>query len=161
MHGSEPDLIEIEVNGAANVRVELSGRVLFQERVNATAMPASLPIQVTVGVFIYVQRVDEHPKLEFIFVCGHLRDMPDDGTARPYVGGAKWAGGSVSMWKLEALQLGSHDCLKLLQSLVLTPRLTRGSRYEAVPWEDTSDEDHHACQFLRCLTTPVRIGKIY
>merc|ERR1712232_576575 len=112
-------------------------------------------------VFVYIQLVDADTKLEFVFVCGHLRDFPEDGEARPFVGNARWSGGSANLWKLEPLQLGPQGCLETLQSLVLTPRLTKGRRFEAVEWEDTSDEICHVCQFQRCLITPVRVGKIY
>merc|ERR1712232_853403 len=142
--------LEIEVIGEVSLRTELNGRLLCQGCINAATVPQTLSLEVPPTVYIYVQLVDEDTNLEFVFVCGHLRDMPEDDT-RPFVGSVNWSGGSASLWKLEPLELGATGCLEALQSLVLKPHLSKGRRYEAVQWEDTSDEDCHICQFQRCL----------
>merc|ERR1711971_28218 len=109
----------------------------------------------------YVQKLDED--LQFVFVCGHLNDIPDeDGDTEAFVGEAKWDGGHA--WLKgnldDPLELGSGDCLKIFQSLVLTPELRPGRYYEGVQWEDTAINDRKECQYRRCLVTPVRVGAI-
>lgn len=74
---------------------EMSGRRVAQERVTG-GPDAQLCFEVGLAVYLYVLPVDEEGKLDFVFVCGHRGDMPEE--ARPFVGsvtsGARAVGGS-------------------------------------------------------------------
>lgn len=143
----------------ATITAKLNGQVLHESLWELGLLSNVVSVDVSPKVYVYIQLIDEDTELEFVFVCGHLADIPED--VRPFVGTAAWCGGSASLSSLEALELGSGDCLASLQTLTLAPELPQGKRYEAVEWEDTSMEGHHACQFQRCLITPVRVGNIF
>lgn len=136
------------------VVMRLSGCTLLSQMLPGDPYEELL-VEAPVVVYFYVQRIDE--ALEFVFVCGHRRDLPEDAT--PYVGQVEWTGeagsrASTSLTTLEGVMLGSQGCLNLLKSVALTPQLPPGWSYEAVEWADTGD-----CQFQRILVNPVRVGK--
>lgn len=143
-----------------DVVAEMSGRRVAQERVTG-GPDAQLCFEVGLAVYLYVLPVDEEGKLDFVFVCGHRGDMPEE--ARPFVGSVTWDSGSAKVSNhepavMEATSEGS--CLTCLQSMRLAPTLPAGKRFEMVEWEDTSTEEQKACQYQRCLINPVRVGKI-
>merc|ERR1712232_559966 len=143
------------------VKALLSGRVLQQEQIEGGEHFIELNVDVPMAVFVYVQKLDED--LQYVFVCGHLDDVPDeDGDAEPFVGKATWDGGHARLnGNLEdPLELGSGDCLKIFRSLVLTPELQQGRYYEGVQWEDAAIDGRKECQYRRRLVTPVRVGAI-
>lgn len=135
----------------------LCGRRLKSERLVGSP-EAELCIEVNISIFVYVQMVDEEEQLEFLFTCGHRKDVPED--AYPFVGTVSWDGGSQRLKSFETVVLGDADCLAHLQSMRLQPELAEGRRYESVEWEDTGTEGQRVCQFQRVLVNPVRIGKI-
>lgn len=140
------------------VVAELSGRRLLMER-KVGGPDAKFSVDVSIAVYIYVLLIDEEERLEFVFVCGHRRDLPED--AKPFVGKVTWDTGSERLSKHQPVVLGEQDCLERLRTMVLAPDLPSGRCFEAVEWEDTSTDDVKACQFQRCLNNPVRIGKIF
>eukprot|EP00928_Gymnodinium_smaydae_P013590 TRINITY_DN14951_c1_g1_i1.p1 TRINITY_DN14951_c1_g1~~TRINITY_DN14951_c1_g1_i1.p1 ORF type:complete len:1435 (-),score=351.90 TRINITY_DN14951_c1_g1_i1:56-4066(-) len=146
--------------GEESLSAELSGREFHRCALEDGASLCVLKVAVPIAVFVYIQLIDEESDLEFVFVCAHLGDMPDE-EARPYAGEVAWAGGSTRLDSLEPIVLGSGGCLKALASLSFKPDLTEGRVFEAVEWEDTSSEESRACQFQRCLVAPVRVGKIF
>jgi len=137
---------------------ELSGRKLHTERI-VGGPEAELCVDVSIAIFLYVTVVDEESNVEFVFVCGHRRDMPED--AKPFVGTLAWDSGSHQLSSHQPTELGDSDCLARMQSLRLVPDLPEGRCFEKVEWEDTSTEGQKACQFQRCLVNPVRVGKIF
>lgn len=140
------------------VAAELSGRRLTKETLQAVPV-AEMRVEVPLAVFVYVTLVDEESRLEFIFVCGHRHDMPDD--AKPFFGLVQWDSGRHHLQSLEPVVLGHKDCLTRLQSLRVVPDFVPGRQFEMVEWEDTSTAEFKACQFQRLLINPVRIGKMW
>jgi len=143
-------LQEIEVG------LELSGLQLRRERLTCSEdLETDFCADVPVVIFIYVQPIEGDEPLDFIFLCGHRRDVPFEDGAKPFVGEVVWDGGSSRLTAVSPLVLGTSNCLARMQSLQLRPDLPPGRRYEAVEWEDTGD-----CQFRRVVNNPVRVGKI-
>lgn len=140
------------------VVAEASGRRLKSERI-VGGPDAEMCVEVGIGIFIYVQLVDEEQNLEFVFVCGHRRDVPEE--SKPFLGMVNWDNGSEQLASHRAVVLGEDDCLARCQSLKLVPTLPAGRCFEAVEWEDTSTPEQKACQFQRCIVNPVRVGKIF
>eukprot|EP00929_Paragymnodinium_shiwhaense_P035051 TRINITY_DN18997_c0_g1_i1.p1 TRINITY_DN18997_c0_g1~~TRINITY_DN18997_c0_g1_i1.p1 ORF type:complete len:1376 (-),score=368.82 TRINITY_DN18997_c0_g1_i1:204-4331(-) len=159
--------LALPAGSEGEVRAELCGRQLLNrpcDRDLATILEVPSPflqVQVPIAIYLYVQLIDEETNLQFVFVCGHLDAVPDED-AWPFKGEVAWQGGSRTIASLEAIELDSVDCLSSLRSLELKPELSKGQRYEAVEWEDTTLEaECRVCQYQRCLVTPVRVGKIY
>lgn len=140
------------------VVAELSGRRILAERLVGSP-DATMCVEVDISVFVYVTVVDPDEGLEFLFVCGHRRDVPEE--AKPFVGTLTWDGGSQTLASFEPAVLGDADCLARLSSLRFAPDMPRGRQFEAVEWEDTSTPECKACQFQRCLGNPVRVGKMF
>lgn len=140
------------------VHAELSGRRLLTECITGSP-EACLIVKVNVSVFVYVVMIDQEEQLEFVSVCGHRRDIPED--ARPFIGTVVWDQGSQRLNGVQPAVLGNEDCLARCRTMQFVPDLPPGRLFEAVEWEDTSSEDSKACQFQRLLTAPVRVGKIY
>jgi len=138
------------------VVAEHTGRKLVTEKI-AGGPDAEITVMASLAIYIYVQMVDEETRMEFVYVCGHRRDVPSD--SRPFVGTVVWDGGSVELSShSEALAMQANsdmECLTRMQSMRLTPVLQAGRRFEAVEWEDTQ-----ACQYERVLVNPVRVGNI-
>lgn len=154
------DIPELEVlvpPRELEVSLEISGRNFMKERLSCSP-PAELRAEVSVAVFVYNVLIDEDTREEFVFVCGHRREMPDE--ARPFVGDAHWNGGQARLSAMQPLVLGNSDCLELLRSLKLQPDLKPGFRFTPVEWVDTSADGCKACQFERVLINPVRVGAI-
>merc|ERR1712048_344331 len=148
-----------------DVTLELSGRKVAQHHLSGE-LPETLTAEVPVAVYVYVTLVDAEQGLEFVSVCGHKLDFPDDPPARPFIGEVRWDGGSTRVKSLQqAVVLGGASCLKQLQSLRLSPDLPADRCYEAVEWQDTGDLGDgvyvHECQYKRLLNNPVRVGKIF
>jgi len=147
---------------------ELSGRCLLQQKLDFRPreeernVSEEIQVKVPVGIYIYVTPIIlEDSKLEpemMVFVCGHRRDIPDDG--QPYKGILRWLGGEVRLDAWRPIELGQEDCLQLLTSMRFEPDLGTGRAWSPVEWEDTSTEDCKACQFQRLLINPVRVGNI-
>ena len=147
---------------------ELSGRCLLQQKLDFRPREEErnvceeIQVKVPVGIYIYVTPIIlEDSKLEpemMVFVCGHRRDIPDDG--QPYKGILRWLGGEVRLDAWRPIELGQEDCLQLLTSMRFEPDLGTGRAWSPVEWEDTSTEDCKACQFQRLLINPVRVGNI-
>eukprot|EP00928_Gymnodinium_smaydae_P075264 TRINITY_DN58280_c0_g1_i1.p1 TRINITY_DN58280_c0_g1~~TRINITY_DN58280_c0_g1_i1.p1 ORF type:complete len:807 (-),score=185.44 TRINITY_DN58280_c0_g1_i1:80-2500(-) len=133
--------------------IELSGRRISEQTISVSSDPVCIEIEVPLAIIVYVQVVDPEEGLEFIFVCCHKQDLPDDPPARTFLGEVRWEGGSKQVSTFEPIVLGGSSCLDQLKSLQLAPKLASGRAYEAVDWEDTGE-----CQFKRCLANPVRIG---
>eukprot|EP00435_Cladocopium_sp_Y103_P036734 s683_g9.t1 len=133
------------------VSLELSQRSLLQQTLDFRPREEE-----TVPGF-WPQDSKLEPEL-MVFVCGHRRDIPDDG--QPFKGILRWSGGEVRLDAWRPVELGQEDCLQLLTSMRFEPDLPRGRAWSPVEWEDTSTEDCKACQFQRLLINPVRVGNI-
>lgn len=164
-------LAEVEIlvpSRELQVSLELSQRSLLQQtldfrpREEERNVSEDIQVKVPVGIYIYVTPIIlEDSKLEpelMVFVCGHRRDIPDDG--QPFKGILRWSGGEVRLDAWRPVELGQEDCLQLLTSMRFEPDLPRGRAWSPVEWEDTSTEDCKACQFQRLLINPVRVGNI-
>jgi len=140
------------------VHADFSGRRLQTERIVGDP-EARMSVNVSIAVYVYVVVIDEEQQLEFVSVCGHRRDLPDD--SKPFKGTVTWDQGSQRLTGVQPAVLGELDCLERLRSMQFSPDLAPGRCWEAVEWEDTSSEDVKACQFQRILNAPVRVGKIF
>ncbi|CAL1155648.1 unnamed protein product, partial [Cladocopium goreaui] len=137
----QADYIGVGVDGPfKQVSLELSQRSLLQQtldfrpREEERNVSEDIQVKVAVGIYIYVTPIIlEDSKLEpelMVFVCGHRRDIPDDG--QPFKGILRWAGGEVRLDAWRPVELGQEDCLQLLTSMRFEPDLPRGRAWSPV-----------------------------
>eukprot|EP00929_Paragymnodinium_shiwhaense_P038884 TRINITY_DN20486_c0_g1_i1.p1 TRINITY_DN20486_c0_g1~~TRINITY_DN20486_c0_g1_i1.p1 ORF type:complete len:965 (+),score=215.81 TRINITY_DN20486_c0_g1_i1:53-2947(+) len=161
----DADCCEVEIPvplRPIDVTLEFSGRRVLHEKVEPEEdVPALLDAEIPLAIYVYTTLVDADQGLEFVSVCGHKRDLPDDPPAKPFIGRVKWESGEAHMTRLEPLVLGGAECHSQLGSLKLFPDLPPGREFESC----VDFEEHHSetslCQFKRLLDNPVRVGKIF